>query len=149
MLTALIVYGIGKKLNGSLCGIIALLLTVCWPSQIIYSNINGAEAVFTFILFAAAYLAISTMKKYTPDSKKTAAPLLLHIAIGLLIAGGVGGPPHVRCVFSRRCALAHSHGPKAVGRQNQEPAFFPISFSPRVGFAPRAVLAGYLCGLGP
>ncbi|MBB2184328.1 glycosyltransferase family 39 protein [Lachnospiraceae bacterium MD1] len=85
VLTALFCYGIGKKAVGSSAGIVALILACFWPSQIIFSNINGAEAVFTFCLYGAAYLFVFTMKKYNGTNARAIWPILLHFLVGIVL----------------------------------------------------------------
>jgi len=86
VLTALICYYIGKLLIGKLSGMAALIISCFWPSQIIFSNINGTEAVFTFMLYGSALLSVYTVKKYDGSDSQCAIPVILHFLIGILLA---------------------------------------------------------------
>lgn len=85
VLTALFCYGIGKKVVGRAAGIAALIMACFWPSQIIFSNINGAEAVFTFFLYGAAFLFVFIIKKYNGTNARAIWPIVLHFLVGILL----------------------------------------------------------------
>lgn len=85
VLTAAVCYGIGKKTVGSVAGISALMISCFWPSQILFSNINGAEAVFTFLLYSAALLFIHVMKKYDGTNSRTSLLIFFHFLIGVIL----------------------------------------------------------------
>ncbi len=85
-LTALFCYGIGKKVAGSIAGISALTLSIFWPSQILFSNINGAEAAFTCFLYGAAFIAIMLMRMDTTSKVGSFLMVVLHILCGVFIA---------------------------------------------------------------
>ena len=86
VLTSLLCYGIGKKTTGSIAGVLVLILSLFWPSQIIYSNFNGTEALFNFLLFSAAYLLIFIMIKYDGKNSNTTTLVVLHFCLGILLA---------------------------------------------------------------
>jgi len=85
VLTGLLCYGIGKIAAGSIAGITALLFSCFWPSQIMYSNFNGSEAIFTFLLYSAALLLMYVMKKYNGTNSNAILPMVLHFTIGILL----------------------------------------------------------------
>ncbi len=85
-ITSVFCYRIGKNLTGSIGGIAAFLISWFWPSQIIFSNINGSEATFTCILFGAILLTVYVMKKYGDRTKVSVTPIALHFLLGILLA---------------------------------------------------------------
>jgi len=86
MFTALFCYGIGKYLAGGMAGISALIITCFWPSQIIFTNVNGSEAAFSFVLYGAALLLVFVMKKFNGKNSKAFLSMPLHIIIGVLLS---------------------------------------------------------------
>ena len=85
VLTALFCYGIGRYLAGRVAGIASLIITCFWPSQIIFSNINGSEAAFCFFLYGAALLMVVVMRSCNKTSRVSLV-LLLHLLIGILLS---------------------------------------------------------------
>ncbi|MGB8450893.1 MAG: hypothetical protein WCD89_01035 [Anaerocolumna sp.] len=85
-LTSVFCYRIGKNLTGSIGGIAAFLISWFWPSQIIFSNINGSEATFTCILFGAVLLTVYVMKEYGDRTTGTVTPVFLHFLLGILLS---------------------------------------------------------------
>ena len=85
VLTALFCCGIGRCLAGRVAGISALFITCFWPSQIIFSNINGSEAAFCFFLYGAALLITIVLKSCSATSR-IGLVLLLHLLTGILLA---------------------------------------------------------------
>ncbi len=85
-ITALFCYGIGKRIAGRVAGISALAISFFWPSQILFSNINGAEAAFTCFLYGAAYLCLMSMQIKEDTKLSTSRIILRHVICGILIA---------------------------------------------------------------
>ncbi len=85
-ITALFCYGIGRRIAGRVAGISALAISFFWPSQIIFSNINGAEAAFTCFLYGAAYLCLMSMQIKEDTKLGTSRIILRHVICGILIA---------------------------------------------------------------
>lgn len=116
-LTAFFCYRIGKNLTGTIGGIAAFLISWFWPSQIIFSNINGSEATFTCILFGAVLLTVHLMKKYGDNTKVSVSPIALHFLLGILIAAASAIRPMalvyfiavVLCLFTVRKKLVYKN----------------------------------------
>jgi hypothetical protein len=116
-LTAIFCYRIGKNLTGSIGGIAAFLISWFWPSQIIFSNINGSETTFTTILFGAVLLTVHLMKKYGDDTKVSVSPIALHFLLGILVAAASAIRPMalvyfiavVLCLFTVRKKLVYKN----------------------------------------
>ncbi len=85
-LTSFFCYRTGKNLAGSIGGITAFLFSWFWPSQIIFSNINGSEATFTCLLMGGVLLTVYVMKKYDGTGKASAAPIVLHFLLGIILS---------------------------------------------------------------
>ncbi len=85
-ITALFCYGIGRRIAGRVAGISALAISFFWPSQILFSNINGAEAAFTCFLYGAAYLCLMSMQIKEDTKLGTSRIILRHVICGILIA---------------------------------------------------------------
>ncbi|MFT4145688.1 MAG: glycosyltransferase family 39 protein [Mobilitalea sp.] len=85
-LTALFCYGIGRRIAGRIAAFSAMLISFYWPSQIIFSNINGAEASFTCLLYGAAYLAVITLQINLNTKLNAFRIILLHLFCGISIA---------------------------------------------------------------
>jgi hypothetical protein len=85
-ITALFCYGIGRRIAGRVAGISALAISFFWPSQILFSNINGAEAAFTCFLYGAAYLCLMSMQIKEDTKLSTSRIILRHVICGILIA---------------------------------------------------------------
>lgn len=84
--TVFLAYRTGKAAGGRICGLSALFLTAFWPSQILYINMVASEYLFSFLLMLCLYLFVKTIKEYPPDTKKPVRGVLLHFAIGVLLA---------------------------------------------------------------
>lgn len=83
MATCLIVWRIAKQLGGVLSGIIALFVTVFWPSQIIYGNTLGGEFLFTFLLTLCIWIFLAQFNVLNTSSAKTIRMLIL---LGVILA---------------------------------------------------------------
>lgn len=84
--TVYLAYRTGKTAGGRICAFAALFLTAFWPSQILYINMVASEYLFSFMLMLCLYLFIKTLKEYPADTNKPVRGVLLHFAIGLLLA---------------------------------------------------------------
>lgn len=90
---AVISYYIGKLLFGRRIGLIVLVLSIFIPSQILYSSVNGSEALFTFFVYLAALLILYVQKKYNPESASVVNIILLFFLCGALIAVAAAARP--------------------------------------------------------
>ena len=84
--TVFLAYRIGRKLGGRITGIIGLLGTAFWPSQILYVTMLSAEYAFTFLLYACILLFISLVKDYDENTEKATRAIVLHVVLGIMIA---------------------------------------------------------------
>ncbi|KAF5054897.1 hypothetical protein DSECCO2_383260 [anaerobic digester metagenome] len=86
MATILIIYRIGRLLGGRIAGIIALIGTAFWPSQVLYLTMLSAEYVFTFFLYGSILLFIYLVKRSNENVSEAAFTIALHIILGIMIA---------------------------------------------------------------
>lgn len=84
--TIFFVYKIGRKLGGRITGLLALVFSAFWTSQVLYITMLSAEYVFTFFLYGCIWLFISLMKDYNGITKKSLNAVILHLILGVLIA---------------------------------------------------------------
>jgi len=84
--TVFITYRIGRKLGGRITGIIVLLLTAFWPSQVLYITLISAEYVFAFFLFSCILLFLSLVKDYDENTNQATKVIILHMVLGIMIA---------------------------------------------------------------
>ena len=86
LMTVWISYRTARLAGGRLCGIVALLLTAFWPSQILYVNMVASEYLFSCMLMFAMYLFVRSIKDCDDDAKHPAAGVLLHALLGAWLA---------------------------------------------------------------
>ncbi|WP_414732168.1 hypothetical protein [Acetobacterium carbinolicum] len=84
--TIVIVYRIGRALGGRIAGIIALLGTAFWPSQVLYITMLSAEYVFTFLLYGSILLFIYLAKGSNENISEAVIGMTLHVILGGIIA---------------------------------------------------------------
>lgn len=84
--TVFLVYCCGRLIGGKLAGVISLLLSAFWPSQILYINMVASEYLFSFLLMLCVYLFLVTLQRTSADMKHPALFLLLHMLLGILLA---------------------------------------------------------------
>ena len=84
--TALIVYRTVRFISGRLSGMIALLLTMFWPSQIIYINMIASEYLFSFMLMLSMYLYVRTLKNDIAHESHPVFDVCLHVLLGVSLA---------------------------------------------------------------
>lgn len=85
VMTILLTYRIARKLGGKSAGIIALILSAFWPSQVLYITMLSAEYSFTFFLFLCIWIFICLVQDYDENTKKPGKGITLHILLGILI----------------------------------------------------------------
>ena len=90
---AVISYYIGKLLFGRRIGLVVLLLSMFIPSQILYTSVNGSEALFTVVVYLAALLILYVQKKYNPESSSVVNIIILFFVSGALIAVSAAARP--------------------------------------------------------
>ncbi|MDO5574851.1 MAG: hypothetical protein Q4G60_12830 [bacterium] len=78
-------YRIGRKLGGRVAGLAALAIIVFWPSQILYSDFNGTEAVSTCFLYVGVLLFVHIMNDFTEHTVKPVWIYSSHIILGVLL----------------------------------------------------------------
>lgn len=98
--TALFVYGIGRRCAGRLCGLLALAFAVLWPSQILYSDFNGTEALSTCILYGAALAYVLLLRPMREEDGfvRGWGGAVSYVLVGGLLALGAAVRP-VATVF--------------------------------------------------
>lgn len=79
-------YRIARKLGGRLTGLLALLFSAFWISQILYITMLSAEHAFTFFLYGSIWLFISLLNDYDGNTTKSRQAIVLHLLLGVLIA---------------------------------------------------------------
>jgi hypothetical protein len=84
--TVFFIYKIARKLGGRLAGLIALVLSAFWPSQVLYISILSAEYSFTFLLFLCIWVFVSLVKDYDGNTEKAAVGVFVHLLLGVLLA---------------------------------------------------------------
>ncbi len=86
VVTVFVVYRTARLAAGRLAGIIALLVSAFWPSQILYGNFLASEYLFTFLLFVCVWLFTFIMKRFDGQTPYPGLCILLHILLGVLLA---------------------------------------------------------------
>ena len=86
VLTVLLAYRTARLAGGRLCGMVALVLTAFWPSQILYVNMVASEYLFSFMLMLALYVFVRTVRDFPSDGGHPAAYVLLHVFLGVWLA---------------------------------------------------------------
>lgn len=85
VMTVFFIYRIAKKLGGRIAGMIGLVLSAFWPSQVLYITMLSAEYSFTFFLFLSVWIFISLVKDYDENTKKAGKGIVMHMLLGILI----------------------------------------------------------------
>lgn len=85
VMTVFFTYRIARKLGGRTAGIIGLVLSAFWPSQVLYITMLSAEYSFTFFLFLSIWVFLSVVKDYDKTTKNAGKGIFMHILLGLLI----------------------------------------------------------------
>lgn len=85
MLTTFFCYRIARKLNGRVSGLAALVIVAFWPSQILYSDFNGTEAVSTCLLYLAVLLFVHIVNDLDEYANKPIWTYVSHILLGVLL----------------------------------------------------------------
>lgn len=86
VMTVFFTYRIGRKLGGRTAGIIGLVLSAFWPSQVLYITMLSAEYSFTFFLFLSIWIFLSLVIDYDKTTKKAGKGIFMHMLLGVLIA---------------------------------------------------------------
>lgn len=86
ILTCIIVWRIAVLLAGRVSGLIGLILTAFWPSQIIYNNFLASEYLFSFLMCLCIWLFLVLVKKYDVNHPKQQQGVFLHVVLGILLA---------------------------------------------------------------
>ena len=81
--TVFLTYRTGCLAAGGIAGLIALVLSAFWPSQVLYSTMVASEFLFSFLFMLGIYLFVCSLKLCTPDMRHPGFGVLLHIAIGV------------------------------------------------------------------
>ena len=84
--TAFIAYRTVRLAGGRLSGVLALLLTAFWPSQIIYVNMVASEYLFSFMLMLSIRLYVRTLQIDAGQENRPVLGVCLHILLGLCLA---------------------------------------------------------------
>lgn len=84
-ITMFVCYRIARKLNGKVAGIAALAIVVFWPSQILYSDFNGTEAVSTCFLYVGVLLFVHIVNDLNEHTVKPIWIYVSHILLGVLL----------------------------------------------------------------
>ncbi len=100
LLTALFVYGIGRRAAGRLCALCALAFVTFWPSQILFSDFNGTEALSTCLLYGAAFPFVFLLRPMRENDRfsRSWGRALGYVWVGVLLALGAAVRP-VATVF--------------------------------------------------
>ena len=86
VLTVFLAYRTARLAGGRLCGMVALLLTAFWPSQIVYVNMVASEYLFSFMLMLGLYVFVRTLGDFSGDDAHPALGALLHVFLGAWLA---------------------------------------------------------------
>jgi hypothetical protein len=84
--TVFFIYRIARKLGGGFAGLVALVLSAFWPSQVLYISILSAEYSFTFMLFLCIWVFVSLVKDYDGNTEKSSFGVFVHLLLGVLLA---------------------------------------------------------------
>jgi len=84
--TIFFLYRIARKLGGRLTGLLALIFSTFWISQVLYVTMLSAEYAFTFFLYGSIWLFISLLNNYDGNTQKSRHAIILHLLLGALIA---------------------------------------------------------------
>lgn len=85
VMTVFFTYRIARKLGGRTAGIIGLVLSAFWPSQVLYITMLSAEYSFTFFLFLSIWVFLSVVKDYDKTTKNAGKGIVMHMLLGVLI----------------------------------------------------------------
>lgn len=85
MLTTFFCYRIARKLNGRVSGLLALVIVAFWPSQILYSDFNGTEAVSTCLLYLGVLLFVHIVNDLDEHANRPIWTYVSHILLGVLL----------------------------------------------------------------
>lgn len=90
VLTCFFVWRCAVRLAGRASGLIALLMTAFWPSQILYNNFLAAEYLFSLMLFFCLWLFLclvhTDIRSGQPQGRLFCGHILLGVLIGLTSA---------------------------------------------------------------
>ena len=86
MLTVLLVYLTAKRAGGRLCGLVALVFSAFWPSQILYVNMVAGEYLFSFMLMLGLYVFVKAVTDLSRGARHPVAGVLEHIFLGIWLA---------------------------------------------------------------
>ncbi len=90
VLTCFFVWRCAVLLAGRASGLIALLMTAFWPSQILYNNFLAAEYLFSLMLFFCLWLFLrlvhTDIRSGQPQGRLFCGHILLGVLIGLTSA---------------------------------------------------------------
>ena len=86
VLTVFLTYRAARMAGGRLCGMVALMLTAFWPSQIVYVNMVASEYLFSCMLMLALCVFIRTVRVPPRDVEHPAVCALLHVFLGAWLA---------------------------------------------------------------
>ena len=85
VLTCFFVWRCGVLLAGRASGMVALIVTAFWPSQILYNNFLAAEYVFSLLLFICLWFFLRLTRVDLSSGKPQIGLLLGHPLLGILI----------------------------------------------------------------
>ena len=85
VVTVLLVYRTGRLAGGRLAGLMALLLSAFWPSQVLYSTQLASEFLFAFLMMLGVYLFVLSLKVCSAQMAHPGFGVLLYIAIGVVL----------------------------------------------------------------
>ena len=119
VLTCFIVWRIAVLLAGRVSGLIGLILTAFWPSQIIYNNFLASEYLFSFLMCLCIWLFLVLVKKYDVNHPKQQQGVFLHVVLGIFLAiDNAVRPMALLLLISILLCLAPSRMPLAIKPRN-------------------------------
>ena len=86
VMTVYLAYRTARLAGGRLCGVVTLLLTAFWPSQIVYVNMVASEYLFSFMLMLGLYVFVRTICDFSGDAAHPAVGVALHVFLGAWLA---------------------------------------------------------------
>lgn len=91
--TSFIAYRTVRLAGGRLSGMVALLLTAFWPSQIIYVNMIASEYLFSFLLMLSIHLYVRTLRIDVAHESRPVWGVCEHILLGVCLAAAAAVRP--------------------------------------------------------
>lgn len=119
VVTCFFVWRIAVLLAGRVSGMLGLILTAFWPSQIIYNDFLASEYLFSCLLCISIWLFLVLVIKYDANHPHQGTGVFLHVVLGILIAlDSAIRPMALLLLISILICLVPSHMPLSIKPRN-------------------------------